>query len=182
MSSYISSYITGITKTASYYYHRFSEAKAKELSDKVAGYFEEEARALLEAGVDPNAATRDGKPLLTYTVIEHNDDFIKPLVQYGADIDRKDKSGQTALHHAVIRGTHNAVKQLLDLGADVNAKDESNMTPLHYAARNGEIEKAESLLENGADQEVESSSERTAENLIQFEDKKIKDLFNSYKL
>lgn len=163
MSSYLSAAISGTTKTVSYYYNRVatSEAKAKELSDKVAGYFENDAKALLEAGINPNAATRDGKTLLSYTVIHHNDVFINPLVQYGADLEAKDDTGKTALHHAVIQGTHHAVGELLQRGADVNAQTDGGMTPLHFAVRDGEADKVDTLVRNGADRTLTTESGHT---------------------
>jgi hypothetical protein len=112
-----------------------------------AGYREKIARALLEAGADPNAAAnqRHSRPLHYaadgYIVGPAWDPkrqvgTIHTLLNAGADIHARDKNGATALHRAVRTRCAAAVRCLLNAGADPTQKNRSGSTAFHLAVQN----------------------------------------------
>jgi uncharacterized protein len=91
---------------------------------------EEAARALLEAGADPDA-------LATAEIAQ-----VRPLGT------------------AAFVGSVPLARVLLDGGADVNAQGEGGFTALHSAAQHGDEELARFLLERGADPGITSHDGR----------------------
>jgi len=59
------------------------------------------ARALVEAGADPNVADPDGTPALTFAIINAHYDVAALLVEKGADVNQPDRMGATPLYSAV---------------------------------------------------------------------------------
>ena len=90
------------------------------------------ARALLDHGAEPNAATRDSflqiRPLgcgvATPDVPNPSDseetvlELVRLLLERGADVKGRRRDGLTALHSAAYRGHLRVVSYLLDRGAD----------------------------------------------------------------
>ena len=87
----------------------------------------DEARLLLRAGADPNAANRRGATPLHYACDprpgsaivwsrESQAELIRLLADRGADLERPDRGGATPLHRAVRARSPGAVGQLLALG------------------------------------------------------------------
>src|SRR5207244_1089738 len=79
-------------------------------------------KRLLDKGADINAATREGKHVLTLAVqIANNSEAVQLLLDRGADVGVKDSPGDTALILAAQRGDTDYVQRLLAHKADVNA-------------------------------------------------------------
>lgn len=110
----------------------------------------EQARAWLDAGLDPNTqGDRIGSGLMV-AAWEGNLDLMELFVRRGADIDRSNRRGETALMHAAWKGQIEAVRWLLANGARVE-REPMQWTALHYAVFAGQEEIAALLLERGAD-------------------------------
>jgi len=106
-------------------------------------------RRLLDAGLDPNATTKEGTTLLMLSV---NDvEKVRLLLTRGAKVNAKAASGATALLMAAgLTGNMEAFRLLLDAGADVHAAAANGGSVLG-AAPSGEPEKVALLLARGAD-------------------------------
>jgi ankyrin repeat protein len=111
------------------------------------------ARALLEAGADPN----DGESL--YHSTEHPDlACMKLLLRYGAEPNRAN-----ALRHILDYEHSEGVQLLLDAGADPNHINERGDTALHWAVWRGRSVKIIAmLLDRGADVNAKRKDGRTA--------------------
>ena len=133
--------------------------------------------ALLAAGADPNAASRERVRLATQTSPLYPTEGVTPfllaaiaadvplmrlLLAHSADTSVTTASGSTALMAAAGAATYagqgagseadalEAVKLLLDTGVDVHAADEAGNTALHGAANRGANSVVELLLARGA--------------------------------
>ena len=133
--------------------------------------------ALLAAGADPNASSRERVRLATQTSPLYPTEGVTPfllaaiaadvplmrlLLAHGADTSVTTASGSTALMAAAGAATYagqgagseadalEAVKLLLDTGVDVHAADEAGNTALHGAANRGANSVVELLLARGA--------------------------------
>ena len=133
--------------------------------------------ALLAAGADPNAASRERVRLATQTSPLYPTEGVTPfllaaiaadvplmrlLLAQGADTSVTTARGSTALMAAAGAATYagqgagsetdalEAVKLLLDTGVDVHAADEAGNTALHGAANRGANSVVELLLARGA--------------------------------
>jgi ankyrin repeat protein len=99
------------------------------------------ARALLEAGADPNTMSRHRfvkvRPLHTACALEvaiENPDVVRLLVEHGADVHgRTAEGGATPLHNASQSGSVELVRTLLALGADPNVTTDDGRTPRDLA-------------------------------------------------
>lgn len=144
----------------------------------------EEARLLLGAGADPNAANRRGAVPLHYACDprpgsamewsrESQAAMIRLLCEHGAQIDRADKGGATPLHRAVRARSPGAVAQLLALGARPDCRlGKRGSTPLHLSVQptgaGGTAGAAEEqreiirlLLQHGADPSAADAAGKT---------------------
>ena len=133
--------------------------------------------ALLAAGADPNAPSRERVRLATQTSPLYPTEGVTPfllaaiaadaplmrlLLAHGADTSATTVGGSTALMAAAGAATYagqgagseadalEAVTLLLDAGADVHAADEAGNTALHGAANRGANAVVELLLAHGA--------------------------------
>jgi hypothetical protein len=112
-----------------------------------AGYRVNIAKALLNAGANPNSSDnhRKGTPL-HYACDgsvgsegwnpELQVKMIELLLKAGAQINAQDKNGATPLHRAVRTRCAKAVQILLKRGADPKIKNKSGSTPFHLAVQN----------------------------------------------
>ena len=108
-------------------------------------------RALLDAGIDVDAARADGVTALLWAA--HWDDLTVAdlLVRAGADVTAADDHGVTPLELAAENASLAMVEKLLAAGGDPNATQTSGLTPLMTAARTGDAQVVEALLRAGAD-------------------------------
>ena len=102
-------------------------------------------RLLLEKGVDPKQATKDGTNALMFAAgIGYRDkntrgsesdalDALKVMMAAGLDINQTNTRGENALHGAALRGADTIVQFLLDQKMDVNATSKQGYTPLDVA-------------------------------------------------
>jgi len=123
------------------------------------------ARALLAAGANPRAATRDGGLTpLSMAATNGSAAMIELLLKAGADVNAPVLAhGETALMMASRSGNVDAVKMLLAHGAQVNAKDTlRGTTALMWAAEQGHAPVVALLAAHGADVRAVSKGGFTA--------------------
>ena len=109
-------------------------------------------RTLIEAGLRPDRADRDGCTPLFHAAQNGHVEVIDLLVRHGANPLHRCHTGATALHVAATGASNaRAVSRLLECGCDVDATFRKGQTPLHLAAAAGSVDIARVLLEHGAD-------------------------------
>ena len=107
--------------------------------------------ALLDEGVDVNAARPDGATALLWAAHWDDVELVEQLVRAGADVNAADDHGVTPLERAAENASVVMVEKLLAAGADVHARQTSGLTPLMTAARTGSVGVVQALLRAGAD-------------------------------
>lgn len=106
----------------------------------------------IEAGVDPNAADKNGNgPLHCATLFQDSPAIVKALLEAGSDPNLKDATGKTVLQSAVSGGNLKFVELLIEAGAEIDAEDDNGATALTQAARRNRPEIVRALLDAGAD-------------------------------
>jgi uncharacterized protein len=106
---------------------------------------------LIEAGVDVNAAQRDGTTPLHWAAYRVDVDLTRLLLTHGAQADVANRFRATPLGEAVKAAQPAIVELLLEAGADPDAPNQDGQTALMLAARAGSIDVARRLLAHGAD-------------------------------
>ncbi|MDT8399686.1 MAG: ankyrin repeat domain-containing protein [Pseudomonadales bacterium] len=110
------------------------------------------ARLLLEAGADPNLATRLGVTPLSLAVANGSPAMVALLLEAGADANARETTGETLLMSASAVGVTQSLRLLLAHGAKVDARDPVfAQTALMFAARAGHAQSVDLLLDQGAD-------------------------------
>ena len=120
----------------------------------------EMAKALLAAGANPKAATRDGAITPLFMACTNGSAaVIEALLKAGADANEKNANGTTALMTAASSGSVDALRVLLDHGADVKAKESAHgQTALMFASALDRTPAVKFLLGHGAEPNVASTS------------------------
>lgn len=113
------------------------------------------AQCLLEAGLDPNARTREHGQTPLHLAAENNTgpEIVAVLAKGGAELQARNAQGLTPLHVAAVRGHMATLSALLSAGAPADPPGVPGVvvrSPLAEAARFGQAEAAEALLEAGA--------------------------------
>ena len=78
--------------------------------------------ALLAAGVDPNAPTESGNPLLNLAMDAKSFNVVHVLVEHGANVNAKSTVGRTSLMTAAMYDNLETARLLLTKGADPSAR------------------------------------------------------------
>lgn len=116
-----------------------------------------QAKAWLEAGLNPDfMGSRIGSGLMI-GAWEGNFDLMRLFLAHGADINRLSGNGETALVLAAWKGRLDAVKWLLERGARINSA-QRQWSALHYAVFAGHQEVAQYLIAQGADVNARSTN------------------------
>ncbi len=121
----------------------------------------EDAKVLIEAGLDINQKDNYGWTLFHSAALTDNAKIAQFLLKAGADKNAKDKYEYTPMHFAAKYGNIEVIKLLLKAGADKNVKNNHEYTPMHFAAKYGNIEVVKLLLKAGADLSVKNNCAET---------------------
>lgn len=109
-----------------------------------------QAKAWLDAGLDPDfLGSRVGSGLMI-GAWEGNIELMRLFISRGADINKANANGETPLALAAWNGRLEAVKWLLERGARINSPGRQ-WSALHYAVFAGHNDLANYLIEQGAD-------------------------------
>jgi len=136
-----------------------AEMKARGLKLNYAGFMRQVryrtlkgVRLYLDAGMDPNAATRNRPTALYMAAKIGHTEIVELLIERGAKPDlRPGGRFETALHWAAERGHGRVVQALIRGGAKPNATTRNYSTALILAAGRGHSDIVEFLAKNGAD-------------------------------
>lgn len=90
--------------------------------------------ALIAAGANPNAKTKDGNTPV-HTALD-NKEILETLLQAKADPDIEDSSGEAPIFNAIRYNNTEAVKVLLSAKADITKKSPYGTSPLELAKQN----------------------------------------------
>ena len=132
-----------------------------ELIDAAKDGNQEEVRALLANGVDPNKTDKDNETPLSWASYEGHLEIVRELLANGADPNIMNKNNTTPLFWSSYNGHLNIVRELLAHGADPNIVDNYNQTPLSLASGQGHLEVVRELLAHGADPHIVNKDNRT---------------------
>ena len=113
----------------------------------------ESIRLWLDAGVDVDIATEDGRTPLILTCYKGHVALVKLLIDAGADKEKADSGGFTPLFVVCQEGHEEVVRMLLGEGADKEKANNDGSTPLFAACDKGHEEVAKILLGVGANKE-----------------------------
>lgn len=121
----------------------------------LAAFFKRPAavRALLDAGADPNVASRNPmKVTALHSAVADGGhaEIAKMLLAAGADPNVRQRHGWTPLHGAAHMGDVDLLRLLLEKGADPNAANDDGKSALAIATERGHEAAARFLRERGA--------------------------------
>lgn len=108
------------------------------------------ALALLEQGVDPNAASPDGTTALHWAARNNDPVLAERLIRAGATVDATNRYGVTAIALACESGSAAVIERLLEAGVSADATGPYGETALHTCAHAGQTEAIKVLLAHGA--------------------------------
>ena len=113
---------------------------------------------ILNAGLDVNARTMQGVPLLCVAVRNDNHEMIETLLALGANVNAVSSDrGYSAVMDAVWRKDYEVTKLLLERGADLSIMSSDGQPILVLAVGNGNAKIVGLLLDAGADPDVKDS-------------------------
>src|SRR5262247_152019 len=119
-------------------------------------------RALLQKGVDVNAAQVDGTTALHWAAYNDDPETVALLVRAKANVNAVNSYGVPPLALACTNGNAVIGKLLLEGGADANAAMKGGETVLMLASRSGNVEAVKALLARGAKHDARERHGQTA--------------------
>ena len=96
-------------------------------------------QVLLANGVDPNAKTERGVPVIIRAISMGNLRVLEALLAAGAETDLADREGQTPLMRAIEHGNKHVFLFFLNHETDLEARDQKGDTALMKAALAGSV-------------------------------------------
>jgi ankyrin repeat protein len=132
------------------------------LADAVERRDQASVRALLQTGVDANAAQVDGTTALHWAAYNDDAETVSSLLRAKANVNAVNRYGVPPLALASTNGNPAIVKLLLEAGADANATMSGGETVLMLAARSGNVETVKALLARGAKHDARERHGQTA--------------------
>ena len=140
---------------------------------------------LLDAGIDINTKSYEGKAAINYAVINGDIPMVRFLVERGANLEIRRDGGQTPLLQAAEDNHTQIVLFLIASKANVQCMNKYGLTSLIYAVQNGNLIAASALLKAGARVKQTVQWQKSARDMAErIEDEAIKhsmiELLNSY--
>jgi ankyrin repeat protein len=137
-------------------------AERSALADAVERRDQAAIRALLQTGVDVNAAQVDGTTALHWAAYNDDAETVALLLRAKANVNAVNRYGVPPLAPACTNGNAAIVKLLLEAGADANTTMNGGETVLMLAARSGNVEAVKALLARGARHDARERHRQTA--------------------
>jgi ankyrin repeat protein len=115
---------------------------------------------MIQAGMDPNSTTPDGRtPLIT--AAEHNHVFVmKLLLDRNVPVHQTLPDGRNALHLAAVQGHLESVQFLLNKQLSADQPDLQGRTPLSEAASNNHVAVMKILLAASTDEQLRVKNDK----------------------
>jgi uncharacterized protein len=132
------------------------------LADAVERRDQAGVRALLQTGVNVNAAQVDGTTALHWAAYNEDAETVALLLRAKANVNAVNRYGVPPLALACTNGNAAIVKLLLEAGADANATMKGGETVLMMASRSGNDEAVKALLARGAKHDARERHGQTA--------------------
>jgi ankyrin repeat protein len=137
-------------------------AEGTSLIDAVRNGDADALRALLQRGVDANAAAADGTTALHWASYRDAVEIADLLIRAGAKVDAVNDLGATPLWTASLNGSAAMVRRLLQAGANPNLALLLGETPLMIASRAGSPDVVTQLIDKGANVNTRGPRGQTA--------------------
>jgi cytohesin len=128
-----------------------------DLADAVMRGDKAAARALIEQGVDVNAAQPDGATALHWAAYRQDIETANLLIRADANVKAANRDGSTPLSLASINGDAAMIAALVKGGADPNEALPTGKTNLMLASRTGNVEAMKVLIDAGANVNAKES-------------------------
>src|SRR5262245_30160099 len=119
-------------------------------------------RALLQSGIEVNAAQVDGTTALHWAAYNDDAETVALLLRARANVNAVNRYGVPPLALACTNGSAAIVKLLLEAGADANTTMNGGETALMLTSRSGNAEAVKALLSRGARHDVRERHGQTA--------------------
>jgi uncharacterized protein len=141
----------------------FSDPRVAELATAAVDGDNARVRALVQAGVDPDAHGDKQVTPLQWALLSKSTRGIEALLEAGADPARAGIDGDTVIHLAAMADDPKYLALLLKHKADPNARNATTQTtPLFSALRGGRDAQFDALLAAGADANAVDRAGNTA--------------------
>ena len=108
-------------------------------------------RQLVAGGLNVNARTSDGEPLIYSAIWRNHVEIVEILTDAGAHVNVNDSDGDPVIRAAIWRDHVRIVQILVDAGADVDARDDDGDPVLREAIWRGHTDIVRILVDAGAD-------------------------------
>lgn len=112
---------------------------------------EDVVRALIAAGVDPNAPARGDDPALFLAAAYSQPAVLQSLIDARAALDYSNSKIGSPLSIAVLNNNRETAEALLSAGASIDLLGPGGVRPLHYAAYVGNVALTKWLVSKGSD-------------------------------
>jgi len=111
----------------------------------------EAMKAMIDNGVDVNAADKHGRTALASAVQEADPETVQFLLEHSADPNHKNADGMNALMLAAARGKRDIVQAVIEKIGNINDRNAGGETALMQAARASNAEVVKTLVDAGSD-------------------------------
>lgn len=111
----------------------------------------EQVRQLVAGGLNVNARTSDGDPLIREAIWRNHVEIVEILANAGAHVNVNDSDGDPVIREAIWRDHVRIVQILVDAGADVDARDDDGHPVLREAIWRDHADIVRILVDAGAD-------------------------------
>ncbi len=129
----------------------FSGARADLANAAAHGDAAQVGRLVTDTGVDPNAVSAQGMPMLLWAVHAGSVAGFEALLANGADANGRTSSGELLMHYVIEGGGVEYVRAAIRHGLNPNLENRDREPLTHIARRAGDWESVSALLEAGAD-------------------------------
>ena len=119
----------------------------------------DQVRQLVAGGLNVNARTEDGDPLIREAIWRDHVEIVQILVDAGAHVNVNDSDGDPVIREAIWRNHVRIVQILVDAGADVDARDDDGEPVLREAIWRDHRDIVRVLVDAGANVDAKDADD-----------------------